>query len=456
MHDTIPQKSSAERTPTPPAPIVWDGLSSEGVAPLKRFITHLANSNNTDIAQSETQTLRAYFNTFSNYVQSILPHVSEKHANLLKGTTSSTELSQLFTTVASYTRNTLTTTVAIIPDNLDEGPLWETAHTQRNFFKDYTYGFKSFSFGFYKTFEQKKNRSLVSFPALMLDSQALADIAPHNPVPLLTALQHVFTLVNHDPLHHLTAPVVNGPVEPALIQESADENAMMRWDENLRKYARNPYENWAQIAHERMMLSAGTETLTFIEESINTYANELKRIGSKIQNSGTTANDAAKPIAHVVVDYFGTVMIHALTRLVPLHHPLMLHCVKALEKADPMPEAAFGDLCQTFQIPRRHIDKKEALEWMRDLCMDDPDLAPIIQSYKKAGLEILPKKEGDISYAGCKLLQQIKISFEDVAPHTPNSLDPDIRRLQKGADRLTAGMLVAAKKMSAGYELKKS
>ena len=50
--------------------------------------------------------------------------------------------------------------------------------------------------------------------------------------------------------------------------------------------------------------------------------------------------------------------------------------------------------------------------------------------------DLLPKNERDFSYRCCKLLQQVKVSVEDVTPHTPNSPDHDIRRLQNGTGKL--------------------
>lgn len=429
-------------------PIVIDGLSGDGVREMKKFIADLKKSDTVSVAQQESKNLAPYFNALSLYLTGNMPAAAPSPV-------SPEALAQLFTTVAAYTRNTLTTGVAIIPDNLDQGPMWETAYAQENFFKDYTYGFNSFRFGFYKTYSTHKNGGLVSFPVLMLDHDMLAKAAPYEAEPMLRALQSVFTAVNHDLLHHLTAPMVHGPVDYALFNPSRHENAMAAWDEKLRTFGNNQYENWAQLTQQKILLAPGNEAvLQSIASGISTYMNELQRIGTGVMAAADGDAFSKKAAGHVVVDYFGTVMIHALTRIVPLDHPLMTECIARLEKIDPLPNEAFGDCCQLYQIPRRHIDRQEALDWLRELCTDDPDFHPIVLGYKKAGLNLLPKKEGDFSYRCCKLLQQVKLSVEDVTPHTPHSPDHDIRRLQNGTGKLARGMITAAKKMSAGYELK--
>lgn len=453
------------------APIVVDAASDAGVKPLLDFIGGLESNSNEAVAEAEGKRLGPYFSALSVYLRQALGALGgtdesvQNNRDKLEKLTTPESLSGLFTAAARRTRNTITSDVAVLTsDIIKTGPA-SYLFGDPQFQVHYNYAGHMFNFGFIQVYEggdRKKAKSSTAFPTFILDKDMMANVAPHRPLEMLKNFQNVIAWVNHDMLHHFTSPLINPIVTKRfafddVIKPEGKDGPVHLWYKTLPGGYGSYYEPWALVSHEKIMLTKGNEAqVSDITKQVDSYFSELTRIGADI------ARDKGPEKAHETVDYFGMVMAHALSRVFPLNHPVMEHCLQRMEKADPTPEKyvedarkmvpaikpprlqAFRDYFANLVGKKRPSPEPEGpLTAIRNFA-DKGYLKRIADAYKTSGLDILPADDAQVSYGNLKLLQLIGFTLEDVRPHVPTAPDKGMGEMRDRADRAMVGMISAA------------
>ena len=212
-----------------------------------------------------------------------------------------------------------------------------------------------------------------------------------------------------------------------------------------------PYEAWAHMAQEKIILAPGNETLVAgMENLVDDYFDFLGRtVDERLRLGG-------REEAHEIVNYFGVLMGHILGRAFPLDHPVVLRCLDRMERIDPLPEHAAKDCVRMlYGVPQ---ERDEILALGADaMAMRLRASVPrchwaaeeIIWCYKSRGMKILPEVLGEVfTYRQLRLAQLLKIGGLHI--HTPGLENKTAKKLHKKADRLTLDMVKAAAK-TAGY-----
>lgn len=455
------------------APIIIDALTNVGVKPLFDFIDALEKHSNIEVARAENERLTPYFKAVSRYLQSVAYETAATDEDAVKLESLSTPgaLAGLFNAAARQTHNTILSDVAILPSGIVSwGPAYPLFQS-RQFKVGYEYDGHTFNFGFLQVYEggyRNGAESSTAFPTFMLDSKMMNVIAPHEPLELLRGFQEVISFVNHDMLHHFTTPILNPVVAKKfrfedVVVQPGEPDPIHAWYRGLPQKSRNDilYEEWAQMSHESALLAPGNEAQ--VEEltgKVTEYFRHLKRIGEDI------ARDKGEDEAHKTVDYFGMVMAHALTRVFPLNHPLMTHCIDSLQKADPGAAKFLKDAEHSITgRPSRirelynHIARLvtqhpptqgESLTTIRRHAEKSPNMTRITEAYRQIGFDVLPPDDAAVGYRNIKMLQLIRFTHEDLHPHVPAPLEPAMAEMKKKTGKALLDMVAAAGK-SFGY-----
>lgn len=426
------------------APVIIDATTQEGVQPLLDLVKTIRTHGNVAIAQQESQRLNPYFSALSVYLTNALNKTGGEDPPLKKLTTPGA-LSGIFNALATNTRNTLTSEVIIAPRNIANCKPTKHLFSNVEFNKSYNHRDFFFDFGFLQVFE-KNYAGSTTLPLFTIDRRMMGVIAPHHPEALLKDFQDVMTIVNHDMLHHFTSPIVNSNTAHKFNAVSDKFNAVSErpfhdWDKRIPAADNGEeYEDWAQVAHEKTLLTAeNTQMVSDIHAKIDHYFDELKRIGESLGNIKWTIAGKKKP-AHDTVDFFGMMMAHALTRLFPLNHPLMLHCMNRLQEADPAPEDSLSDFIE------QETSCELTLSELRNI-YDDSNLR-ILKAYRGQGFDIFPDDDAAVGYINIKLLQLIKLSPKDIIDHMPPTPGFGMGELRAATDKLTLDMIRIAARTS--------
>lgn len=455
------------------APIVIDALTDKGVKPLLDFIDALEKHSNIELAEAENKRLTPYFKAVSRYLQRVAYETAEtdEKAIELNGLSSPGALAGLFNAAARQTHNTILSDVAILPSEI---VFWGPAYPlfqSRQFKVGYEYDGHTFNFGFLQVYEggyRNGAKSSTAFPTFMLDSKMMKAVAPHEPLDMLRRFQEVISFVNHDMLHHFTTPIINPVVAQKfrfedVVAQPGEPDPIHAWYRRLPRKSRNDilYEEWAQMSHESALLAPGNEAqLEELTGKVTEYFRHLKRIGEDI------AQSEGKDKAHKTVDYFGMVMAHALTRVFPLNHPLMIQCIDSLQKADPgagkfLKDAEYSitgrpsKLRELYNqiarlVTRHPSTPEEPLTTIRRYAEKSSDMTRITDAYRQLGFDVLPRDDAAISYRNIKMLQLIRFTHEDLHPHVPAPLEPAMAEMKRKTGKALLDMVAAAGK-SFGY-----
>ncbi|MBI3441999.1 MAG: hypothetical protein HY052_09425 [Proteobacteria bacterium] len=503
------QERPSQLPVTVTAPIIIDATTAEGVQPFLDFVHQLEGHSNTEIAAEEDRRLQPYFSSMSAYLTRAIDKADPEKVNKaeLGKLTTRGALSGIFNAMAAKTHNTMTSDVVIMPDNIyTTGPASHLFEGRRAFNTNYNYCGHSFNFGFFQVFEMGDNpvflidndqvtevsnkkikRSSTTFPTFRIDHRMMDKVPPSQLTSLLRDFQKVMTFVNHDMLHHFTSPIINS----GTVKKFGDNDKQMSaWDDKIPYVSiGGSYEHWAQIGHEKALIAPeNTVLLDDIRTKLDHYFDELKRVGESLMQknkpntpiTSTLANifNRKEHEAHEVIDYFGMVMAHALTRVFPLNHPIMTHCLQSLQKADPEPQRALMD-CHKMMKPEwdyleapqvfdpfssaiyiaryakrfaaRHAKKSPSklLTAIRDAATKyDGGISDIVLSYRDQGHEILPEDNAAASYIKLKSLQLAELSRDEVHAHIPVPSDSSMAKLRSATDQLTLDMIIAAAKTS--------
>lgn len=442
------------------APVIIDHLSRAATAPLVSFMQQLAAADVEDVAIAEAERLKNYFVAYSRSLQGENTPVDKDFADDL---TKPGALSRIFTGMARATRNVIVSDVAILPDRIIyDGPVQHLI-ADDNFVTDFRHGRHKFGFGFFRVTSKDPQRNKynnVSVPVLYLDHHMLQRAADttQGDVPLREMLGHLKTMmgvINHDALHQLTAPIIT---DAAVVSfDASSQPAISSATETWAMALPDDYETWAHVAHEKTVLSMLGGNLTGLKACIDRYFDRLADIAADPLQAETKIHD--------MVDFFGIVMAHTLSRLVPVHHPAMQHCLDRLYAIDPQPDRCLDDyLVSSSAVSRNNLramdttQKIEKAQAFASYYRDKPphhrnpdrseaDLHRIMNGYEAAGFSLVPQQTDTPRerYGRIKALQLIGVSLEDVYNHAPMPhTDTPLEKLRQQAVRHSKDMLKAA------------
>lgn len=418
------------------APVVPD-TSLQSLQRLSGFMDTLIEHGNVAAAKAESVRLAPYFARMSALLDKELTKREDrafcaevvcndpKIARLRK-LISKENLAGLFNAMAVKTHHTILSEVAITSHHFFEIPDYAQ--------QTYTYNGHKMIFGFLlMDHPDAKNDDNTSCALLTLPPDMIAAIAPYGGEAILRDLQTVMTLVNHDPVHQLSMPLLLNGKER---QKFDINDAIMKWGDKI-----SHYENFSQITHQRMMRVLKNDPQNEqLYTTLDAFFAKLGDAGRRIaEKGGHTA--VSRKHAHEVVDFFGMAMGQALMRAFSLNDPVITHYCNQMYRADPFPE--LNNL--------QHRDKT-----LDDLQLDQKGkegrlIWQILNSYKDCGLHILSSKDAVMSYKNHKLLQLISLSPADTAPLAPSMVNPDIGKIQQKYGKLLLKMVRAAAKTT-GYE----
>ena len=404
---------------------------------------------NTSIASEEAERLKPWFSAASVYLTRALKEagpeiVSAQEKETLKTLITPGALKKQFNDVATFTRDTLTSDVVIMPDNIRKGPAWRLFMSTFN--PTFEYGNRNFSFGFLKLFEGGRvttAQSSTTIPTFMLDAKLMEEIAPHQPAELYRRFQLVATDMNHDMLHHLHSPAITTAVAHKF-NDTHRTTEIYNWYKALPTTLLGPrIEEWSQVSHGKIFMTPeNAHLVNAVRENVDFYFDELDRISEALP----------KERAHEIVDYFGTVMLQTLSRTFPFNHPLMMQCLDRLEDAEPLSEQELKEdaLAMYLKIPNKDLALRKQDPSLEAVRKDTgKTIQNIIEGYRKQGLDILPDDDNAVSYAGLKLLQLAKMEPDDMRSHVPSPVTPQEQKMREESDRAFLDLVSAIAKTTA-------
>lgn len=426
---------------------VLTSADAEQLEAFARFIAELRTNNvripaHVRIAEEESGRLGPYFDALGATLAADLKEADDENPELAALSKPRT-LSKLFNQAARNNQTTILSTLVLAPADVLKNPDIQKGTTP--FFAAMNYNGYSFKFGFIQVFEAgsvaSKNIGSTSVPVLAFDPRMMEFIAPHLPAAMLAALQAVATASNHDMQHHYTSTILN----PRIAETASDKKlpspdfTVRDWSDLYFNHAMKDsdpksYEAWLMFNHARVrrLMEEGPEG-EVLKRACDTCFGELKRIGAEIaaeipqQKPNVVAH---KPMAraHAVVDYFGTMLLFAMSRSMPLDHPLMDHAIRGLQQADPDP--------QTIE------KRKEEILARIDYPNDEEELAgKVVANYRATGVELM-RKEHD--YVSLKKLQLINIEPWVAHLMSPGQPGTELGEMQQRVGEVNREMLNAS------------
>lgn len=419
------------------APVVL-GSTSKSQQPLADFVAHLTEHGNVAAAKAESLRLTSYFARMSAILERPMAKLEARQAadeapgidpKILRWRKliSRENISGLFNAMAEKTGNTLLSDVIIAPHDVS---CIDTSLGQ-----EYIYNDDKMVFGFVQVPHVSSDgiTDNTTCAILTLPPEKMTAIAPHGGEKILRDLQAVISLVNHDTLHHLTAPLL---VESIAKKLGDHGTALEKWDDKV-----YDYEKFSQIIHEKMLRTIKNSPQDeAIYRTIDSFFAQLGDAGRALAAADNGSADARRR-AHETVDFFGIVMGQALTRAFPLNHPVFAHYCSQMYRADPAPEL-------------NNLRHRDAVLAELKLDTQEPEgrrIRQTLSTYKDCGLHILNGRDEVMSYKNHKLLQLITLSPADTAPLAPSCVDLKLAKLQEKSDMLLLKMLRAVAKTT-GYK----
>lgn len=441
------------------APVIADA-SEQGAREFLGFIDKLAASDNIATAAEESLRLDPYFKLMDDDFAATM---SAGQKNEFKTITSKNGLCALFNDMAKVTRNTFISDVAVLHGGIgsvNAATAVITAHRDE-YMITFKYGRTVTKFGFHNVIHRDcgilKGGS-TAFPLFLVDGKQIDSLPPEAAAPLLSDFQHVMTAVNHDPMHHFSILSIDG-VAPRLNAAIDDTNAMTEWFKTIPKiedYGR-PYEELAQRKHQDYVLNARNSSLAdAIQSNVRNYFDKIDDIAVTMRENGTAPQDISDTI-----DYFNTLMCHALLRVFPFGHPVMTEALHRAETADP--QANILGLRLIESLTEMSIAKKETAiaADTRTRIRDGIDtlhkdikfkIDAIIATYDDAQHDLLESTSPVISYASIKTLQLCLMSPDDVLSHMPLNNSNPLKEMHDSQEQLILGMVTAAARIIDSYK----
>ena len=365
-------------------------ISLDEAAEKKKLFSFMNSLRRPNVAAAEKEALRLapYFKTMAKLSCDDFGRRGGRTEKELRPIKSST-LASLFNTIAKVTNNTVLSEMLLLPDvfggyghstaqdRLREKREQEVKNSNSFFGGSDSYNGRTYTFGFLQVFERNKKgdeKSSTSIPIFAFDAELLKVIAPHRPQKMFRDFQTVMTYGNHDMLHHFTNTYLNNSIAQTFKDGAGagyfdwqEKGCVVDWSRrNFSHVDEDPksLESWLVLNHARIRKAMeGSADDKAMRRSVDGFFDELKRIGEKYhkemkrtfiaqtqRNPGVLSQewafDSARQAAHVMTDYFGTMLLYAMMRFMPLDHPLIDHAIDRLEGLDSDPsllaEEAWG------------------------------------------------------------------------------------------------------------------
>lgn len=410
------------------APIITDA-SEDSKFELMLYIDSLESNSNIRQAEAESARLSDYFNAMSRYLGKAFDenrgHYSTATRQNLGKLITPAALCGIYNGMAAQMRNTFLTDVTVMTEKAQKYFIPFMGFQEDYDSRAYGRGMQ-FHFGFKQATQSRKGAPLscTAFPILTLDDYAVQAAVTCNAKPLLEKLQRLMTLANHDALHHLTAPMIP---RDDLVHRFAPltDRSLNIWAQNI-----PDYEDWAQIAHEAVILQdpAMVEKIgTLLED----YFADVKNLGTALVQELRGSAESKRAGATQVTEYYTAVAGHILSRLMPLNHPVMQDYLRLAADACPAPE-------QVHRIPANvfHYETQK-----KGITTHN-----IVNAYARNGLDFnLPKDTPCMTVDMSRLFRLVMMSPTDVAPHTPGGTRANPR---KNCGRNLLDMVGAAAQMT--------
>lgn len=432
------------------APVLLDN-SAESVARLRSHLQLLENSDFESLSASESTRLAPYFSLMGGFMQQTLalrqaldataeaegPDHKAKRWNAMA---TPGYLSSLFCAMARHSRNILLSHPVIMAHET-----YDSNVPGMQFHADFHYAGQKIHFGFMRIHSWHPDgyrHGNIALPVLQLPLKMLARLPQAQAAKMMQELQAVMALVNHDPLHHFTSPLIVNAVAPGTGKNIA---AMEKWGNKI-----SHYEHWAQITQEHIIGKAvDTPQMTELYTRVDSYFHHLKQAGLALlgtANEGAAADDK-RQLAHETTDFFGMVMGHVITRALPLHHPLFGHLCRRMQGADPAPDLLrIPKAADAYKAYEENTSGKEDMRFLREKKLH----REVVFGYIDSRLDLLQEPQRQMSYRHFKLFQLIGMSPVDTAPHTPFLRADKIHKAQAKSGRRLLKMVDAAARVT-GY-----
>ena len=420
-------------------PILTLADSSEGGLNLFRSFLQAYEQPAPGLAEREALRLTPYFNAMSSHLGSALTNgiqvrkdyfqqapedlLVSRFEDRFKHASSKTEpvqpltkteaetlaspsvLNDLFIRATARRNNVILSAVNIVPDSFLDGPLSEQALKDTTGFNVLNnHNGRPIRFGFIQVFDKTSSgKGSVSLPVLSLDTDMMTLLEKTGAQEILKPLHALYTAGNHDMLHHFSSEVINEGIA------RKDETPLMGFfgrvnDSNMEKWSihnftgndhdATGYESWLVSVHSR--ISRQLEQSAILHSHLKEYFDGLDTLRDTLLDG---ANDESTlHHAHTVIDYFSTVAITGLMRLVPMTDLLMQYALDRAESADPVPALLMNDdAFSAFRAVNTGLH------------------ATAIKNYEEAGHQL----SRDFSYRSHKQMQAIKIIPTIAFLHAP-------------------------------------
>lgn len=410
------------------APIITDAMDVAAADALQNYIAGLASHSNTTTSRAEAERLSGYFGDAEIYLKREITKLDHGHPlaqekPTLEKLVTSKSLSGMFNAVSAHFRNTLISDVVLLPEGLEDQPHVRNIFPERRFNQVFDLnGTGNIYFGFLKV-PQKDHKgritSAVSIPTMSLSGAILEAVAGHDPLPMLKIFQDVMTHVNHDMWHHLSSFMISDAVSHDF-GKKFDKTSAFSWGVRIPEKG-NPdsYERLVHTIHENVLTQDGTKKdFSVLEEKIDNFFTHLDRIAVEIAAKG---EDPKR-----VVNYFGLAIGHALSRIYPLDHPLVLRSIDRLQEVDVSSANYLDDAAGMYKVRVSiSLGEKENTPVNRGhallhVYMTDSRVAAVVKKYESAGHDLLPAKDALPTYRQLRQMHLICASSEDAGAHIPD------------------------------------
>lgn len=427
--------SKQPRPPRPKiyAPVITEVRTEEGRAALKKFMEAMRGQDPGVMADAEAKRLKHYFTRLCRVMNRSAKRIDPDGSALSPAIKDMTpqKISKIFSDFARFSGNCLLSSVLVMTNDAIYND--ETAEL----FKDYPalqranfiYGTRDMLFWFMR-FEAADGQGSNTVPVVTLSDRMLQTIAKVSDIgevglqSLLTDFQHVFNIVNHDMLHHLTSTRIS--TRSVVLQREETYPVLGSWFREMK----GDYERWAHVLHERILLGEGfgkAYTRGVVEEittHVNAFFDKLEPAAKKLAKMKRRGDEYR--MLSEAVDFMGTVMAHTLTRLLPLGHPLFETVTARMFAQSPEPFVVANMLMDEFSAHTFKVSRPdEAVMSIRALVQTTffpGEQKKIISEYDIAGVSLVPELDDAPLkiYHKIKLLQLVHLSPDDVTAHVPD------------------------------------
>lgn len=379
------------------------------------FFDHYIGQNRLEVAATEQKRLSYYFEALDQRFAAATPESKGGPAKPFSLITFITPpafrdhkpqdvyekgaLTNIFQRIAQQTRSIILSEVMILPHSFVSDPeLFSrkeiySGGVATTALRADAHDTRGYHFGFYDVRQHAsgadtqwyKYESDIALPVLALDDNMMKPLAPHNPEPLLRALQSVVTYCNHDMMHNMVNTTTKGDIS-RLTESRYKQELDLFMEHKTGRFSPDDvlgFESALVIGHARTWQHLkDTAVGDNLKQAITHYYDALTQITTQLKTEALDADTQ-----HQIVDYYAMAVPFALARMVPLHDALMDYALARAEQVTP------------------DIARVRA----QDHTIDDHDkhskTAKTVQYYRKAGRPLAADESAPQDYAAIKKLQ---------------------------------------------------